>query len=44
MGIFLINFMVMLFPERFFYFPSEEFSRILFVYLLGMVFFPDFVS
>ena len=43
MGIFLINLMVFLFPECFFYFPSEEFSRILFVYLSDMVFFPDFV-
>ena len=43
MGIFLINLMVKLFSERIFYFPSEEFSRILFVYLSDMVFFPDFV-
>jgi hypothetical protein len=43
MGIFLINLMVFLFPECFFYFPSEEFSRILFVYLSDMVIFPDFV-
>ena len=35
--------MVVLFPECFFYFPSEEFSRILFVYLSDMVIFPDFV-
>ena len=43
MGIFLINLMVMLFSERIFYFPSEEFSRIWCVYLLDTVFFPDFV-
>ncbi len=43
MGIFLINFMVMLFSERIFYFPSEEFSRIWCVYLLDTVFIPDFV-
>ncbi len=43
MGIFLINFVVMLFSERSFYFLSEEFSCIWCVYLLDTVFFPDFV-